>query len=56
MLLKQSKAATQIQSAIRNRNARHDARHELDKSVEARVQRMTGELLRSQENINELRQ
>ena len=49
MILKQSKAATRIQSAIRNRNARH----ELDKSVTARVQRMTDELRRSEGNMNQ---
>ena len=42
-------AATKIQSAVRNRNARH----ELDKSVTARVQRMENDLTRSQGNMNQ---
>ena len=40
VIVKRSKAATKIQSAIRNKNARH----ELDKSVTARVQRMENDL------------
>lgn len=52
VIMKQSKAASKIQSAIRKRNARHES----DKSLDARVQRMTDDLTRSQGNMNQLLQ